>query len=339
MTRVMVLAAVALSGLGMVLGPRPGGVAQAQVTPIVDRAAWRWYKGQTHTHTLESDGDSTPEEVTRWYHERGYQFLVLSDHNVLTPVEALARQFGKAESFLLVPGEEITDRVGEKPLHVNGLNVARLVSPQGGASVAEALQGDIDAIRAASGVPHINHPNFGWAIAPADLAGLARYRLLEIYNGHPLVNNLGGGDAPGLDELWDRLLTAGQRVYGIAVDDAHYFKRPWDPMAPKPGKGWVVVRAPRLEAAALMTSLENGDFYASTGVEFEAYAASPAAIDVRVRVAGTTRYRVQLVRGGKVIQTVEGPAARFALTGRGYARVVVRDSNGASAWAQPVFIP
>ena len=339
MTRVMVLAAVALSGLGMVLGPRPGGVAQAQVTPIVDRAAWRWYKGQTHTHTLESDGDSTPEEVTRWYHERGYQFLVLSDHNVLTPVEALARQFGKAESFLLVPGEEITDRVGEKPLHANGLNVARLVSPQGGASVAEALQGDIDAIRAASGVPHINHPNFGWAIAPADLAGLARYRLLEIYNGHPLVNNLGGGDAPGLDELWDRLLTAGQRVYGIAVDDAHYFKRPWDPMAPKPGKGWVVVRAPRLEAAALMTSLENGDFYASTGVEFEAYAASPAAIDVRVRVAGTTRYRVQLVRGGKVIQTVEGPAARFALTGRGYARVVVRDSNGASAWAQPVFIP
>ena len=68
MTRVMVLAAVALSGLGMMLGPRPGGVAQAQVTPIVDRAAWRWYKGQTHTHTLESDGDSTPEEVTRWYH-------------------------------------------------------------------------------------------------------------------------------------------------------------------------------------------------------------------------------------------------------------------------------
>ena len=47
-------------------------------------AAWRWYKGNTHTHTLESDGDSTPEEVTRWYREHGYQFLVLSDHNVLT---------------------------------------------------------------------------------------------------------------------------------------------------------------------------------------------------------------------------------------------------------------
>ena len=52
-----------------------------------DRSAWRWYKGNTHTHTLESDGDSTPEEVTRWYQERGYHFLVLSDHNVLVDVD------------------------------------------------------------------------------------------------------------------------------------------------------------------------------------------------------------------------------------------------------------
>lgn len=337
MSRALVLCL--LGGLGLAAAMHSVSVTAAPVQTAPDRASWRWYKGQTHTHTLESDGDSTPEEVTRWYHERGYQFLVLSDHNVFTPVDALARQFGKPESFLLVPGEEITDRVGEKPLHVNGLNVSRLVSPQGGATVPAALQRDIDAIRAASGVPHINHPNFGWAISHADLAGLERYRLLEIYSGHPLVNNLGGGDAPGMEEVWDRLLTAGQRIYGIAVDDAHYFKRPWDPLAPKPGKGWVVVQAPRLEAAALMTSLENGDFYASTGVELESYLASPAAIDVRVRVAGTTRYRVQLVRGGAVVQTVDGPAARFALSGPGYARVVVRDSNGASAWGQPVFIP
>ena len=43
----------------------------------------RWFKGNTHTHTTESDGDSPPEDVTRWYRERGYNFLVLSDHNVL----------------------------------------------------------------------------------------------------------------------------------------------------------------------------------------------------------------------------------------------------------------
>ena len=27
--------------------------------------ATRWYKGNTHTHTLNSDGDSTPDDVVR----------------------------------------------------------------------------------------------------------------------------------------------------------------------------------------------------------------------------------------------------------------------------------
>ena len=338
MRRARVLVVVAVAGLGAVSWSGPAPAASSQ-PDAVDRSAWHWYKGNTHAHTLASDGDSSPEDVTRWYKERGYQFLVLSDHNVLTPVAALARQFGETGRFLLVPGEEVTDGFESKPLHLNGLNLSRLVEPRHGTSVTDTLQRNVDAIREASGVPHINHPNFGWAISHADLAALARYRLLEIYNGHPLVNNLGGGDAPGMEEVWDRLLVARQRIYGIAVDDAHYFTRPWDPLAPKPGKGWVVVHAPRLEAAALMTSLENGDFYASTGVELAAYTASVSAIEVRVREANSARYRIQLVSAGVVVETVPGPVARFALAGRhGYARVVVRESNGASAWTQPVFV-
>ena len=338
MRRAVVLLILGSLGAGAALRSAEVHTAAAQQAP--DRAGWRWYKGNTHAHTLESDGDSTPEEVTRWYKEHGYQFLVLSDHNVLTPVGALSRQFGEPERFLLVPGEEVTDRVAGKPLHVNGLNVRRLVPPQGGASIAASLQQTVDAIREASGVPHVNHPNFGWAITPDDLAGLERWRLLEIYSGHPLVNNLGGGGAPGMEEVWDRLLAAGKRVYGIAVDDAHYFKRPWDPLAPRPGRGWVVVRAARLDAPALMASLESGDFYASTGVELESYVAGESAIEVRVRAAGDTRYRIQLVRAGAVVETVNGPAASFTVAAdSGYARVVVRDSNGAHAWMQPVFPP
>jgi len=41
----------------------------------------RWWKGNTHTHTLWSDGDGAPPLVVDWYREHGYQFLVLSDHN------------------------------------------------------------------------------------------------------------------------------------------------------------------------------------------------------------------------------------------------------------------
>jgi len=43
----------------------------------------RWFKGNTHTHTLWSDGNDFPEMVVDWYQQRGYDFLALSDHNVL----------------------------------------------------------------------------------------------------------------------------------------------------------------------------------------------------------------------------------------------------------------
>jgi hypothetical protein len=43
----------------------------------------RWYKGNTHTHSLWSDGDAAPEHIADWYKSHGYDFLVLSDHNIL----------------------------------------------------------------------------------------------------------------------------------------------------------------------------------------------------------------------------------------------------------------
>lgn len=54
----------------------------------------RWWKGNTHTHTLWSDGDSPPEIVVDWYREHGYDFLVLTDHN---HVQAGERWIGVGE--------------------------------------------------------------------------------------------------------------------------------------------------------------------------------------------------------------------------------------------------
>ena len=67
------------------------------------------------------------------------------------------------------------------------------------------------------------------------LARVERLSLFEIYNGHPQVNNVGGGGVPGLEEMWDGLLTGGRLLYGVAVDDAHHFKRPGDPTAFRTG--------------------------------------------------------------------------------------------------------
>src|SRR5688572_1524837 len=81
-------------------------------------AEGRWYKGNTHTHTLNSDGDSSPDDVVRWYREHGYHFLVLTDHNFLTATDGLNALHGASGKFLVVKGEEVTDRLNDKSLHI-----------------------------------------------------------------------------------------------------------------------------------------------------------------------------------------------------------------------------
>ncbi|MBI2407446.1 MAG: CehA/McbA family metallohydrolase [Gemmatimonadetes bacterium] len=314
----------------------PLSLAAQQAAP-----AARWYKGNTHTHTINSDGDSSPDDVAKWYKEHGYQFLVLTDHNVLTSVDGLNALFGLDEKFLIVRGEEITDRFNAKPIHINGLDPARKITPQGGTSVLDAMQRNVDAIRAAGAVPTINHPNFGWAMTPDDLRQVRNTRLFEIFNGHPQVNNVGGGGMAGLEEAWDAILTSGATLYGIAVDDAHHFKRPDDRTASRPGQGWVVVRAERLEAKALLAALERGDFYASTGVELSDYQVSTTAMTVTVKPNSWSKYRIQFIgNGGKVLQESLASPATYTFRGdEGYVRARVVESNGLLAWTQPVRLP
>jgi hypothetical protein len=315
------------------------GVTLGAGDPITQQApAKRWYKGNTHTHTVNSDGDSTPDQVVRWYREHGYQFLVLTDHNFLTSTAALNALHGADERFIVIKGEEVSDRFGTKPLHVNGLDVNAQVTPQGGTSVTDVLQRNVDAIRKAAGVPHINHPNFQWAVTAEDLIKLRNNKLFEIYNGHPQVNNAGGGGVPGVEEAWDAILSAGTLLYGIAVDDAHVFKQPGNPNVAGPGRGWVVVRAARLDARAILEAMEAGDFYASTGVELADYEVTSTTIRIAVRPTSFSKYRIQFIgKGGRLLAERAEPSATYVFKGsEGYVRARVLESNGQIAWAQPV---
>jgi len=57
------------------------GLSADEVIPA--DAAPRWWKGNLHTHTFWSDGDDFPEMVAEWYRTHDYNFLALTDHNVL----------------------------------------------------------------------------------------------------------------------------------------------------------------------------------------------------------------------------------------------------------------
>ncbi len=298
----------------------------------------RWLKGNTHTHTLESDGDSPPELVTRWYKTHGYNFLVLSDHNVWVNPATLAHLVDSA--FILIPGEELTSRFGTKPVHVNGLNIPRVVAPRTDSTLLGTVQKNVDAVREVEGVPHINHPNFGWAIPQDVLAKVRNDKLIEIYNGHPLVHNEGGGDSPGMEAVWDYLLTGGKRIYGIAVDDAHNFQGEFSPDRSNPGRGWVTVRANSLNARVIMSQMEAGRFYASTGVELDSVRVRPRDLTIHIRQRGNFKFITEFIgRGGAVLKTTGENPATYKLSGNEtYVRAKVRNSGGGVAWVQPVFV-
>ncbi|MBM3979041.1 MAG: hypothetical protein FJ304_01915 [Planctomycetes bacterium] len=84
------LAAVALTATAFAAAlafQNPDRVPQPRFTlpaePAPTAAAPAYWKGNLHTHTLWSDGDDYPEMVVDWYKKHGYQFLALTEHNLL----------------------------------------------------------------------------------------------------------------------------------------------------------------------------------------------------------------------------------------------------------------
>lgn len=298
----------------------------------------RWYKGNLHTHTTNSDGDSAPLDVARWYKENGYQFLVISDHNVFTETASLNAALGVDQQFLLVPGEEVSARSGTLPVHLNAYNPRELVPPATGANLGEVLQNNIDAILRAGGLPSLNHPNFGWAVRSSDALRLERLALIEVYNGHPQVYNRGGGGYESLDEFWDALLTAGKPLRGVAVDDAHHFKK-FGKQQSNPGRGWVQVHCTELSTKEIMRALASGDFYASTGVVLDEVQAADGVYNLQIHPSSNMRYTTYFLGAkGKVLARSYELAPSYRLpAGEHYVRARVEASNGDNAWAQPLF--
>ena len=66
-----------------------------------------WFRGNLHTHTTNSDGDSAARRGRGLVPHAGYDFLALTDHDLLTLPRDHA---GAASPMLLVHGEEIHRR-------------------------------------------------------------------------------------------------------------------------------------------------------------------------------------------------------------------------------------
>ncbi len=318
----------------------------------------KWFKGNTHTHSLWSDGNDFPEMITDWYKQRGYDFLAISDHNVLqakevwvgvptvekkrkalgkTTMDKYRARFGgdwvttrekdgitevrlkKLEEyrplleepgkFLLVQAEEISAGIGKQPIHLGAVNLREEIKPiKDLANAQEVLRANFKLVNEQSerlGIPmftHLNHPNFRWALTAEDMAAVLEENFWEIYNGHPGINWLGDETRVGHEKLWDIANTLriaqfkAPPLYGVGTDDSHHYHGEES----SPGRGWVMVRATKLDPNELVKAMKAGDFYASSGVVLDDVSFTNGELRLRIHAEPGVTYST-VIRG-----TLEG---------------------------------
>ncbi|XOV94081.1 MAG: CehA/McbA family metallohydrolase [Bacteroidota bacterium] len=258
---------------------------------------FKWYKGNTHSHTtLSGHADTHPDTVALWYLDRGYNFLILSEHNTFIDPAGVHLPENRRKDFILIAGEEVS---AYNEIHTTGMNTNRLVPAHYPKPLydIEALdpfdnlkifmmQEHVDSIRAAEGVPILNHPNWRSGASAAEIVQVERLHMLELYNGHPDVNNWGNEVHASMEVKWDSLLTAGRKIYGVSSDDAHFFQD-WAEDISNPGRGWVMVKSKELTSDAITDAMVRGDFYASSGVILSSLFVSKELYEIDIDTAAT----------------------------------------------------
>ena len=131
-------------------------------------------------------------------------------------------------------------------------------------------------------------------------------KFFEVYNGHTLAFNSGTDRLPSMDSVWDVLLSAGRRLFGIAVDDAHHFLS-WGSEFSNPGRGWVSIQTGKTRRE-IMASLRTGRYYASTGPSLDV---ALVGGDLVVRCAEDSR--IDFIADGEIVKSFEAAALRVVI--------------------------
>ncbi|WP_437276530.1 CehA/McbA family metallohydrolase [Sorangium sp. So ce375] len=293
-------------------------------------------RGNIHTHTSQSDGDSEPRDVVRWYRENGYSFVALTDHNQRVD-PAMFQDLTSASKFSVIPGEEVTMWAQGKPVHVNALCTRTAIGGGDFPTKGDALRWAIGRVRAEGGVALINHPNFDWTLSEGDLLAAPGAELLEIHSGHPYVYTDGDATRPSHEALWDAVLTArgaaGGGIVGVAVDDLHQLMAGSSAPPAGPGQGFIEVFSREASRAAICSALAKGRLYASSGARLRRIAIAGDAFSVWPVAAGAV---VEFVgRGGRVLERQLPTAGRATYRLRGgerYVRARITRPDGKRAW-------
>lgn len=290
-------------------------------------APGRFWRGNLHGHSTNSDGLLSPEEVCTSYRTEGYDFVAVTDHfrpNYNFPItDTRAYRFN---GFTTLLGAEVhapqTSRGAEWHLLAVGL-------PPDFPATARHETGPSLAARCAEAGAFvaIAHPHW-YQLTLEDSLSIDVADAVEVYN-HTSAVNTDRGD--GLVML-DALLSAGRRLNAIAVDDSHW-------RADDAFGGWVMVKAESNQPDQLVTALKAGHFYSSQGPEVHEISRDGDILEIRCSPAvsvmllgpvseNTRQHGASLTRVRLSLKSFEGQ----------WCRAVVVDAAGRRAWSNPLWL-
>ncbi len=349
--------------------------------PILD-----WYKSQGY-HFLSLTDHNTLAEGDKWieikedsiyqnafkkyldtYGSKWVEYKIDSGKTLVklkTYIEYKSK-FEEPGRFLTIQSEEITDSFEDKPLHMNATNLEQKINPSGGGSVVEVLQNNLDQVlkqRKETGTPmfpHVNHPNFGYGVALEDMISLKGERFFEVYNGHPMVHNMGDSVHISTENMWDLINISYLKdkksiMYGLATDDSHHYHKKGSTWS-NAGRGWVMVQADTLSSKSLINAMEDGKFYASTGVQLREISNTSSKLFIEVTTEPGTTFTIDFIgclKGEtetRILKTVQGQKAKYTMpenllfvrskiTSSKKQDNPIEDLIFEMAWTQPVIGP
>ncbi len=208
----------------------------------------KWYKGNLHTHTNESDGVISIKECIEAYKNHGYDFLCITDHRIYNKGCQL-------EDFILLPGTEFHyhDENARKAFHITGININKEI-PSDDTCTPQYI---IDKINQAGGIAIMAHP--AWSLLThEDIMKLDGLTAIELYNTISEAYSCRGYS----DNYADVLASKGYVKKLLAVDDAHFYDK-------DAFKGWIMVQCDTFSADSIVDAIREGCYYSSQGPEFK----------------------------------------------------------------------
>jgi hypothetical protein len=262
-------------------------------------------KGQLHCHSTNSDGLDTPTAVVTAYKNLGYGFITITDHNYVTPNPGV--------SGITWIGDSVEETLYR---HIVAYNVQNHYS-------SPNVQDVITYHRNKSEMTSIAHPMWDWAsyfIDKNEINQYYDYNFIEVYNGITLGEN---------ETTWDASLSLGNKTFATATDDYHRVDYGIN-------LGWVVVYTDVNSKDAILQSLRNGNFYASTGNDVVLTLSGNI-----ITASSTNSSLIEFIgRDGRVLYSSTGTSANYTIKGDElYVRVrSTKVSDSTKAWSQPIFI-